>query len=152
MRLYAKFIRVKLFHKSFSMKKVSILLNGIIKENPLVTDLVGEKTTKLDNRVIFFGECDELSCHIMDIRCMIEDENGIIELKEFDMNDVKLKRGNTAKAYKEVEVYDYDFNNPLARWLFVEDDTREDLKVETGKWIFEVPEDSLYSEINIDLE
>ena len=47
---------------------------SIIKENPLVTDLVGEKTTKLDNRVIFFGECDELSCHIMEIRCMIDDE------------------------------------------------------------------------------
>lgn len=45
-----------------------------IKENPLVTDLVGQKTTKLDSRVIFFGECDELSCHIMEIRCMIEDE------------------------------------------------------------------------------
>ena len=68
------------------------------------------------------------------------------------MDDVKLKRGDTAKAYKEVEVYDYDFNNSLARWLFVEDDTREDLKIETGKWIFEVPDDSLYSEINIDLE
>ena len=45
-----------------------------IKENPLVTDLVGQKTTKLDSRVIFFGECDELSCHIMEIRCMREDE------------------------------------------------------------------------------
>ena len=47
---------------------------SLVKENPLVTDLVGEKTTKLDNRVIFFGECDELSCHIMEIRCMIDDE------------------------------------------------------------------------------
>ena len=109
------------------------------------------------NSVLFFissakisGEYESTEKYI--IRCMIEDENGIIELKEFDMDDVKLKRGDTAKAYKEVEVYDYDFNNPLARWLFVEDDTREDLKVETGKWIFEVPEDSLYSEINIDLE
>ena len=46
----------------------------LVKENPLVTDLVGEKTTKLDNRVVFFGECDELSCHIMEIRCMIDDE------------------------------------------------------------------------------
>jgi len=47
---------------------------SLVKENPLVTDLVGEKTTKLDNRVIFFGECDELSCHIMEIRCMIDDD------------------------------------------------------------------------------
>ena len=47
---------------------------SLVKENPLVTDLVGQKTTKLDNRVVFFGECDELSCHIMEIRCMIDDE------------------------------------------------------------------------------
>lgn len=47
---------------------------GYIKENPLVTDLVGEKTTKLDNRVIFFGVCDELSCHIMEIKNMIDDD------------------------------------------------------------------------------
>ena len=44
-----------------------------LKENPLVTDLIGQKTTKLDSRVIFFGTCDELSCHIMNIRCMIDD-------------------------------------------------------------------------------
>ena len=53
-------------------------MKNIIKENPLVTDLVGEKTTKLDNRVLFFGVCDELSCHIMEIRNMIDDE----EIKE----------------------------------------------------------------------
>ena len=58
---------------------------SIIKENPLVTDLVGEKTTKLDNRVMFFGECDELSCHIMEIRCMIDDE----EIKEELLTIVK---------------------------------------------------------------
>lgn len=58
---------------------------SIIKENPLVTDLVGQKTTKLDNRVIFFGECDELSCHIMEIRCMIDDE----EIKEELLTIVK---------------------------------------------------------------
>ena len=58
---------------------------SIIKENPLITDLVGEKTTKLDNRVMFFGECDELSCHIMEIRCMIDDE----EIKEELLTIVK---------------------------------------------------------------
>ena len=58
---------------------------SLVKQNPLVTDLVGEKTTKLDNRVIFFGECDELSCHIMEIRCMIDDE----EIKEELLTIVK---------------------------------------------------------------
>ena len=56
-----------------------------VKENPLVTDLVGQKTTKLDSRVCFFGECDELSCHIMEIRCLIEDE----EIKEELLTIVK---------------------------------------------------------------
>lgn len=51
---------------------------SLVKQNPLETDLVGRKTTKLDNRVIFFGECDELSCHIMEIRCMIDND----EIKE----------------------------------------------------------------------
>lgn len=48
---------------------------SVVKEEPLVTDLVGEKTTKLDSKVWFFGCCDELSCHIMEIRCLIENED-----------------------------------------------------------------------------
>jgi len=59
---------------------------SLLKENPLITDLVGKKTTKLDNRVCFFGECDELSCHIMEIRSMIDDntikEELVIIVKE----------------------------------------------------------------------
>lgn len=49
-----------------------------LKPNPLVTDLVGEKTTKLDSRVIFFGTCDELSCHLMEVRCLVDNQ----ELKD----------------------------------------------------------------------
>ncbi len=56
-----------------------------IKQNPLITDLVGEKTTKLDNRVIFFGACDELSCHIMEIQNMIDEQ----EIKQELVNIVK---------------------------------------------------------------
>ena len=48
---------------------------SFVKENPLVTDLVGEKTTKLDCRVAFFGECDELSCRLMELRCLIDDKD-----------------------------------------------------------------------------
>ena len=56
---------------------------SLYKENPMETDLVGRKTTKLDSRVIFFGTCDELSCHIMEIRCMIEEEeikNNLVQI------------------------------------------------------------------------
>lgn len=48
------------------------------KDNPLITDLVGIKTNKLDPRIMFFGTCDELSCHMMEVRCLIDD----VELKK----------------------------------------------------------------------
>ena len=39
-----------------------------LKENPLITALVGATTTKLDSRIAFFGKADELSCHLMKVR------------------------------------------------------------------------------------
>lgn len=56
------------------------------KPNPLVTDLVGEKTTKLDSRVIFFGACDELSCHIMEVRCIVDNNELKNELSQIASN------------------------------------------------------------------
>lgn len=56
------------------------------KPNPLVTDLVGEKTTKLDSRVIFFGACDELSCHIMEVRCIVVNNELKNELTQIASN------------------------------------------------------------------
>lgn len=56
------------------------------KTNPLVTDLVGEKTTKLDSRVIFFGACDELSCHIMEVRCIVNNNELKNELTQIASN------------------------------------------------------------------
>ena len=53
-----------------------------LKENPLVTDLVGAKTTKLDSRVIFFGNCDELSCHLMEVRCIVNEDDLKTELEQ----------------------------------------------------------------------
>lgn len=47
---------------------------SIIKDKPLNTALVGDTTTKLDERIAFFGMCDELSCNLMENRCLIEDE------------------------------------------------------------------------------
>jgi len=37
----------------------------MLKKEPLVTDLVGGKTKKTDERIAFFGAADELSAHIM---------------------------------------------------------------------------------------
>lgn len=55
------------------------------KPNPLVTDLVGEKTTKLDSRVNFFGACDEASCYLMEVRNLVKE----IDLKQELENIVK---------------------------------------------------------------
>lgn len=49
-----------------------------LKENPLVTALVGGSTTKLDSRIAFFGQADKLSCHLMKVRALVKEE----ELKE----------------------------------------------------------------------
>ena len=82
-----------------------------LKENPLVTDLIGCKTTKLDSRVIFFGTCDELSSHIMNIRCMISDsalkeELEVIVKTYIDIPDNYLDKpdilnSDTEKEYRE---------------------------------------------------
>ena len=46
-----------------------------LKENPLVTALVGATTTKLDSRIAFFGKTDELSCYIMKVRSLVKEED-----------------------------------------------------------------------------
>ena len=49
-----------------------------LKENPLVTALVGKTTTKLDSRISFFGKTDELSCHLMKVRALVQENDGIL--------------------------------------------------------------------------
>ena len=46
-----------------------------LKENPLITALVGATTTKLDSRIAFFGKADELSCHLMKVRALVKEES-----------------------------------------------------------------------------
>ena len=86
---------------------------SLVKENPLVTDLVGEKTTKLDNRVIFFGECDELSCHIMEIRCMIEDEVIKEELLTIVKELSKSKLQEESLVWLKQLIKKYEENNGI---------------------------------------
>ena len=54
----------------------------MLKENPLTTDLVGDKTTKTAERVAFFGAVDELSAHIMELTHYIEDVPMQMELRK----------------------------------------------------------------------
>lgn len=72
-----------------------------LKSNPLVTDLVGAKTTKLDSRVIFFGACDELSCHIMEVRCIVSDNTLKNELAQIAAN-LSIMMGEVAGGKCEI--------------------------------------------------
>lgn len=95
---------------------------SLVKQNPLETDLVGRKTTKLDNRVIFFGECDELSCHIMEIRCMIDNdeikEELLIIVKELSNIMGEIAGGKTKLEEKSLKwlkdlIKKYEENNGI---------------------------------------
>lgn len=90
------------------------------KPNPLITDLVGEKTTKLDSRVAFFGACDELSCHLMEVRCLVKDQTLKNELEtivstlsimmgEVALGKSKIKEEHLEELLKLVEKYQINF-------------------------------------------
>jgi len=78
-----------------------------LKENPLITDLVGEKTTKLSSKVTFFGKVDLLSCHLMEVRCYIDNE----EQKDDLLNIVKtlsIIMGEVAGGKTKLELLDLE--------------------------------------------
>lgn len=54
----------------------------MLKKEPLLTDLVGDKTSKTDERIAFFGAVDELSAHIMELTHYIEDKRMEMELRK----------------------------------------------------------------------
>lgn len=78
-------------------------MKNIIKENPLVTDLVGQTTTKLDSRVHFFGACDELSCHIMEIKNMIDD-NEIQNFLLTIVNELSIIMAEIANGKSKLQI------------------------------------------------
>ncbi|MCH5148477.1 MAG: hypothetical protein J1G05_03835 [Clostridiales bacterium] len=54
----------------------------MLKKEPLLTDLVGDKTLKTDERIAFFGAADELSAHIMELTHYVEDKRLEMELRK----------------------------------------------------------------------
>ena len=53
----------------------------MVKKDPLVTDLIGEKTIKTNEKINFFGNLDEASALIMEFSHYIEDANLKSQLK-----------------------------------------------------------------------
>ena len=54
----------------------------MIKEQPLTTDLIGDKTLKTDNKIEFFGSVDELSAFIMEFIHHIDDKRLEMHLRK----------------------------------------------------------------------
>ena len=54
----------------------------MLKKDPLLTDLVGGKTLKTDERIAFFGAVDELSAHIMQLTHYVDDKLMEMELRK----------------------------------------------------------------------
>ncbi len=54
----------------------------MIKDKPLTTDLIGDKTIKTDEKIEFFGQADELSALIMEFTHYIEDKTLINQLRK----------------------------------------------------------------------
>lgn len=75
----------------------------VLKDNPLITDLVGEQTTKLDNRIVFFGYCDELSSHIMELKNIINDGDVQNELVTI-VKELSIIMGEIAGGKSKLEL------------------------------------------------
>lgn len=77
------------------------------KDDPLVTDLVGRKTSKLDPYVSFFGVCDELSSHIMENRTLIQNELERSELETI-VRKLSIIMGEVAGGKTKLEESDLE--------------------------------------------
>ncbi len=71
------------------------------KEQPLTTDLIGDKTLKTDNRIEFFGQVDELSAFIMEFIHHIEDKKLEMELRKI-VNVLSIALAEVAGGYNHV--------------------------------------------------
>ena len=66
----------------------------MIKDKPLTTDLIGDKTVKTDEKIEFFGQVDELSSFIMEFTHYVQD----VSVKEYLKTIVKTLSGMMAEV------------------------------------------------------
>ncbi len=72
-----------------------------MKNQPLVTDLVGDKTLKTDEKIEFFGQIDELSAFIMEFIHYADDKILEMQLKKI-VNVLSVASGEIAGGYGHV--------------------------------------------------
>ena len=73
----------------------------MIKEKPLTTDLIGDKTVKTDEKIEFFGCADELSAFIMEFTHHIEDTTLINNLRKI-VNLLSVMMGEVAGGFGHI--------------------------------------------------
>ena len=73
----------------------------MIKDKPLTTDLVGDKTLKTDEKIEFFGQVDELSAFIMEFTHHVEDKKLEMELRKI-VNILSVMLAEVAGGYGHV--------------------------------------------------
>ena len=74
---------------------------SLVKDNPLETDLVGEKTTKCDERIEFFGQVDTLSSYIMELTHYINNDEYLVNSLYEIVKDLSMIMAIVAGAKKE---------------------------------------------------
>ncbi len=72
-----------------------------MKQEPLKTDLIGDKTLKTDEKIEFFGEVDELSANIMLTLHFVEDVTMQMELRKLSAM-LSTMMGEVAGGYGHV--------------------------------------------------
>ncbi len=73
----------------------------MIKETPLITDLVEGKTDKTDEKIEFFGQVDELSAFIMEFAHCAKDKKLEMELRKV-VRILSVASGEIAGGYGHV--------------------------------------------------
>lgn len=73
----------------------------MIKDKPLSTDLIGDKTLKTDEKIEFFGQADELSALIMEFTHYIKDQALINNLRK-TVNLLSVMMGEVAGGYGHI--------------------------------------------------
>ena len=73
----------------------------MIKDKPLTTDLIGDKTVKTDEKIEFFGCADELSALIMEFTHYIKDQTLVNHLRKI-VNLLSVMMGEVAGGYGHI--------------------------------------------------
>ncbi len=73
----------------------------MIKEQPLSTDLVGDKTLKTDEKIEFFGQIDELCAFIMEFTHHVDDIKFQMELRKI-VNVLSVMLAEVAGGFNHV--------------------------------------------------